>query len=223
MEPIREDDLKRVVFAGGELVDFTAETFHYAEAKFNFRSTQDLIRVVMHCTDAKGWSPDRLAKFFVEERNFPICGYSYYVCKDHIYHMVGDSIITYHAKGYNTNSIGFAIDSEPDMDIPLHIPLDLGIYWNAVGLSAYLMLRYQIIKLVGHRELWGTGWFLDGHKSRELVKTCPGMNIDLDQFRKDVTVEIQKTINTVLGKGTLLEDGILGPITQSTIQSFRVA
>jgi len=188
-------------------------------------------RIVFHCTDSEGWSPQRLSEFFVSERGFPVCGYHYYVTKDKIYHMVGENIVTYHAGGYNTASVGFSIGYFASRDEATNIKLNPVLYDNAVSLATYLCLKFHVIPkktfpyysgLVGHRELPGTGFFKDKQDHIHLRKTCPGMAIDLDVFRYKVARKIQDTLNASLPVDSvkLAVDGIFGPKTEKAFVAY---
>lgn len=185
-------------------------------------------RVVFHCTDAPHWSPERLSEFFVSERKFPICGYHYYVMADHVYQMVGENIITFHAAPFNTKSVAFSIDFFPTQYEPNNIKVNPDVFSNAHLIAAVLCLKYQITPdkngLVGHRELPGTGWFKDAQDMVHLRKECPGLSINLDQFRFDVGRLMQTTMNKYLQPNDqLVADGIYGPKSIATLNTFNVS
>lgn len=183
-------------------------------------------RLVLHCTDAHDWSPERLGSFFVFERNFPICGYHYYVREEAVYRMVSENVITYHCAPYNTSSIGVAIDYNATKDEQLRVPLNQTIYDNAVMVFVYLCFALGIEpvekglvgQIVGHRELPITGWFMGADNAKHLRKTCPGMAINMNKFRFDVTRGIQKAMNNYLSVN-LVVDGVFGPKTQHMFTS----
>lgn len=180
-------------------------------------------RIVFHCTDATDWSPDKLSRFFVDEKRFPICGYHYYVTQSEIHHMVGENVITWHASGYNRTSVGFSINYFATQDERLNIPLDANIYANAVHLAATLCIQFKVPPqsgfLVGHRELFGTGW-IKKQDTIALRKTCPGLAINLNLFRYNVCREMQTLLNNVL-KSELVVDGIYGPKTAYALESVN--
>ena len=65
------------------LIDFRSFTLVDPNKPIKTRVAGEKVkRIVFHCTDANGWTADRLSRFFVEERGFPICGYHYYVRED---------------------------------------------------------------------------------------------------------------------------------------------
>ena len=176
-------------------------------------SVSTIKRIVFHCTDAESWSADRLSGFFIDEKNYPICGYHYYI-SENVYHMVGDNIITYHAAPFNKSSVSFSIDYPASRYDALNIKPKIEIMNKAKNLAAFLALKYRIHPdmIVGHRELPFTG-FTIRQDHRVLRKTCPGMLIDLKHFRYDVTKSIQDVINQFGGQ-KIAVDGVFGPKTQ---------
>lgn len=195
-------------------------------------ATPEKIRMVaMHCTDAEGWSPERLASFHVFERGFPTCGYHYYVTVEKIYHMVGENIITYHAAPFNSRSVAFSIDYYATRDDKLKIRIRQELLENSARLGAYLCLKYKVSPpktmfalgdagFYGHRELPGTGFFRDKNDEIRLRKTCPGMAVDLDLMRYSVTKKIQEAVNQILNEKKLIVDGVYGPQTRKYAMSL---
>jgi len=180
-------------------------------------------RVVFHCTDASNWTPEKLSDFFVSERRFPCCSYHYYVVSNQIYHMVGENNITYHAAGHNSDSVAFSIDYNPTRDDKLNIAVDPRVYTNAIKIATFLLLKFKLTpdKLFGHRELFGTGFFKDQNDSIVLRKVCPGMKINLDQFRYSVSRLMQETINKIFNEGeNLVVDGIFGPASKKALSKL---
>jgi len=69
--------------------------------------------------------------------------------------------------------------------------------------------------VLGHRELIGSGflWANADHTKRQLMKTCPGLTIDLDEFRLQVNKRLQKHFG-------IIEDGIFGPKSKKAFYEF---
>lgn len=188
--------------------------------------------IVFHCTDAEGWTPMRLAQFFIDERKFPICSYHYYINQEKIFHMVGENIITYHAGIWNSDSVAFSIDFPSSMAEKLKINPDPKLMENAVKMATYLSLKFGVVpsNIKGHRELYLTGWFKNKSGDVELRKTCPGMMINLNEFRYEVTKNIQRTLNFmainlqnyfIAVPKLLAVDGIFGPATAKAFNLVR--
>jgi hypothetical protein len=217
---------------GNKYFDYRHLTIVDPRAKLKLReaTTDKIKRVVMHCTDAPSWSPQRLSSYFVDERKFPICAYHFYIMSDHIYHMVDENVITYHAAPYNSNSVAFSVDFFATNYERNNIVIDPQVYQNAVNTATYLCLKYLVEPklLVGHRELQFTGWvWSKNHDRKELIKICPGLSIDLDVFRYNVTRRIQETLieyaKLLTLKSPVVVDGIFGPITRKVFENFPIA
>ena len=218
-----EDSLRNKIL--GDLYhDYRNFTLRNPKISVGTRDTKTIRRVIFHCTDAPGWTPERLSRFFIDERGFSICSYHYYVQAEKVYHMVGDSIVTPHAAPYNTSSIAFSIDYYASSYEKLKIPLDQRVYQNAIKTATYLCLLFQIIpnrdSLRGHRELPDTGFFWNKEQDIKILrKTCPGMAIDLDKFRYEVARSMQETMNKIAIK-QLAVDGVFGPKSQAVMAAL---
>ena len=202
-----------------ELVDLRATNKINSSMKILTRTSDKIKRIVFHCTDADGWSPERLNRFFLEERKFPTCGYHYYVTKDIVYQMVSPLVIAYHASGHNSDSVSFSIDFPASYYEKNKIPLNPELYLMAINVCSHLCLEHKIYPtkdtVLGHRELFGSGflWANADHTKRELMKTCPGLTINLDDFRVAVIKRLQKHFG-------ILEDGIFGPKTKQAFDNW---
>jgi len=211
-------------FIGDEYHDLRAEAMVNPTLKTPVRDASKIKRVVFHCTDSSGWTPDRLMAYHIDERKWPRCGYHFYVQPKKVWHLAGDTLVTYHAAPFNTESIAFSIDFFPTHDEPLHIPVDGQTYTNAVNLAALLCLSYKVPPLaptlVGHRELPMTGWFKGKNDQKVYRKSCPGFSINLDVFRFEVTKRVQAGLNEIYNSmpfgayEPLVLDGIFGPKTK---------
>ena len=202
---------------GKDLIDLRKNLKINTSKKILTREVSKIKRIVFHCTDANGWTPYQLNDFFLNERGFPTCGYHYYVMRDKVYQMVSEHVISYHASGYNSDSVGFSIDYNATFETKMNVALDENIIKQAVKTATYLCFRHKLFpdSIKGHRELKGTGWIFVYHndkRSTALVKTCPGLKIDLNDFRYQVAKEIQSTLKHF--GNDILVDGIIGPKTR---------
>jgi hypothetical protein len=225
------EQLLREHLLGGKYFDYRHLTLVDPHKKLPLReaNANNIKRIVMHCTDAPSWSPQRLSEFFVTERQFPICAYHYYVMKDMVYQMVGENVITYHAAPFNTNSVSFSVDFFASNYEQRNIKILPEVYDNAILVATYLCLKFKVQPkdLFGHRELLGTGFFMNGDK-KVLRKICPGLSIDLDVFRYQVARKVQETLNAYAYDSerfdnrfpTLTVDGIFGPKTLKVFNAF---
>jgi N-acetyl-anhydromuramyl-L-alanine amidase AmpD len=189
-------------------------------------SASKVNKLVFHCTDASGWSPEKLSNFFVSERNFFCCSYHYYITTEKVFHMVDENVITWHAGNFNPTSIGFSIDYAATRDEKLQVKIDPKLIENASLTAVYLLIKGQgrILpkNLFGHRELPITGWVWNKkHDNKLLRKTCPGMAIDLDKFRYD-TIRLLQTKLVELTDIEMPIDGIFGTKTLTQLQSIKI-
>lgn len=231
-------ELLRGITLGESYFDFRDRTIVNHDAKIPIRiaTIGTIKKLVFHCDDATNWTPDRLSSFFVNERKFPICGYHYYIDQNKIYHMVGENIVTYHCAPFNTESVGFSINYFASHDEPLKIPLDVNIYQNAIRTAIYLCLKFKIPplddSLVGHRELPHTGFKVVFDKltgkpnlsdKTQLIKTCPGLAINLNLFRQNVCKGIQSVLKQQLELSDFAIDGIFGPKSKQMFNLLTIS
>jgi len=182
--------------------------------KYHSRSLSKIDMIVIHATD-RDWDIQTLNKYDVEgriylgndkwdinhinSRGLPAITYHDVIMRDGTMNQCLDlKTVSWHAGGFNTRSLAIALMYEatnPDTKRPgvgsRFTPTDKQLA------ALYLRARDHLLNLgldpsaiVGHRELKGTGWFWrKGHK--QLRKTCPGLNVDMDLVRHKVTRKVQ--------------------------------
>lgn len=180
-------------------VDISRELPRHPKKRYDKRSLSQVDMVVIHTTD-KDWSIQELAKFDIGPNHISSTGcpgptYHDVVMKQGtVFHCLPYEEVSWHAGGYNTRSVAVALmyqctdiytkkDSYgPTSSAMKALICQLGKLCLKFGLTPY--------RVVGHRELKGTGWFWKrGHK--RLRKTCPGLQIDLDNLRSRVALYMQ--------------------------------
>lgn len=72
-----------------------------------------------------------------------------------------------HVYNFNENSIGICLIGNFDIENPGNLQLN-----SLLNLIKELKIKYNVEKILGHREF------------PNAIKTCPGINIDLDKIRK---------------------------------------
>ena len=73
-------------------------------------------------------------------------------------------------------------------------------------------------KVVGHRELKGTGWTMF-KGSKKLRKTCPGNRVDLDFLRENIAKYMQARLGVLdCYKGKI--DGSFGPKSKQAFSEY---
>jgi N-acetyl-anhydromuramyl-L-alanine amidase AmpD len=126
----------------------------------------------------------------------PACTYHDVIMEDgFIYHTLPYREISWHVGGYNSSSVAVALMyrcTDPDTNKDTWAPNENMIKTLQCHCGD-LCLKWGLTPdaVVGHRELKGTGWFLNKHGSKRLRKTCPGMQVNLDELRKNVAMYMQ--------------------------------
>lgn len=159
--------------------DISGNLLSHPSKRYSFRNTNTIDTIVVHQTDSEdrgSFSPYYAANYHVNTNDWAGIGYHYFVTDDgSVYQTNQDDIISYHASGYNTNSLSIAITGNhkctPDDD---NFDLIAKEKYNAlVFVLAKISNKYNIPteKIIGHSE---TG----------SPKSCP--NLNLEQLRADV-------------------------------------
>jgi len=165
------------------------------EEKIKKRDLKDIHYIVVHHTvmDDEPIKADvyRLLKYFASKDNHitpgkPLPAPAYHEImevvegKVEFFEISYSQDITYHAGNWNKNSYGISINQ---MD---YEELTVDQYKRLVGRLADLCIQFNINPgfIRGHRELKGTGWFLQNKKFK-LRKICPGF-VNLRVLREDV-------------------------------------
>lgn len=160
-------------------------------------------KIVIHTTD---WdtSIDTLVKYdlganHISSTGCPTITYHDVIMKDGtLNHCEYYKHVTWHAGKWNKNSVAIALmykcTNPGKVDFsPTNEQLAM-LDRTLVSMCLALKVRPQDIK--GHRELEDTGfiWVVDkdnGKARQSLLKTCPGMSIDLYGLRKTITAKLQ--------------------------------
>ena len=105
--------------------------------------------------------------------------------------MVGENLVTYHAAGNNSESIGVAMDFQPTVAENLGVKIDETVYKNTIIFVAALCVKYSLLptEVYGHREQILLLQGRDKHCNTNLRKTCPGLSIDLDELLAELAKE----------------------------------
>jgi len=160
----------------------------------------------------------RVYKNNLSDKGAPGMTYHAFIDKSgKIYHTSNFDNLTWHAAGHNTDSLGICIQYKATGNTK---PPPLKQIKTAIEYLSYVNLYLGIPpnQTFGHRELKGTGWFFSKGKKR-LRKTCPGMLVNLDSMRDDITISMQKRLKKeYLYKGRI--DGDFGPKSLAALQAF---
>lgn len=195
------------------------------------RGLGSLNMIVVHTTD---WDTDvvTLAKYdigpnHISSTGCPTATYHDVIMKDGTrQHCVPYKFVTWHAGKWNTKSVAVALmyrcsqPGKPDLSPTADQMESL----KQLLVSQCLVLKISPMNIKGHRELEFTGFVWkytkDGKASKSLIKTCPGMQVDLDRLRLDIATRVQMRMK-IDGyyKGAI--DGIFGPKSEAALRDWR--
>jgi len=150
--------------------------------------------VVLHCTAMAGWNVWATARYHTGPNHIspdgcPTIGYAYFVERDGlIYRCLPLEVRAWHAGPWNGRAVGVCLDYEAGEKPPP--PAQLAA---AADLCAHLALALGLSheRVLGHRELEGTGYTVEGG-ARVERKQCPGRRIDMDEFRRRVEAAMRR-------------------------------
>lgn len=140
------------------------------------------------------------------------------------YHTLPHYEVSWHAAGYNRSSVAIGLmyrvtDTETKRDT--QAPSEQMVR-KLYKVAAFLCLQYYLTpdRVVGHRELKGTGFIESATGRKRLLKTCPGLKLDLDEVRYTVSGYMQLVL-----KEHGFYDGIIdcdfGPKSKKALKDFK--
>lgn len=157
------------------------------------RDPSGIDTVVLHCTAMPGWNVWETARYHTGPNHIsadgcPTIAYAYFVEPDGlIYRCLDDATRAWHVGEWNDRAIGVCMAYEACDDPPPDEQLTA-----AVDVCAALVRRLGLRaeRVLGHRELEGTGFVVESGKP-VLVKECPGRVVDMDEFRRHVAAAVE--------------------------------
>lgn len=156
--------------------------------KYKRRNLKDIKTFVVHCTDGKHDTPRSVAEYHISPgchispEGIPAIAYSFFIMPNGIvYQTLAYEEISWHVGNWNKSCLGIVLAYKDEGNLPPQEQYDA-----LIKLLKYLMNELNIDEVVGHRELEGTGYIINKYGQKDLLKTCPGMSIDLDQLREDI-------------------------------------
>lgn len=150
--------------------------------------------VVLHCTAMPDWNVWDVARYHVGPNHIspdgcPTIGYAYFVEPDGLcYQCLPHDVRAWHVGPWNDRSIGVCLAYEGGKAEPPPRQL-LAAAEVCAMLASELHLAAD--RVLGHRELEGTGHTREGGKI-VLRKECPGLAIDMDRFRRAVSTALER-------------------------------
>ncbi|MBM3307734.1 MAG: N-acetylmuramoyl-L-alanine amidase [Candidatus Eisenbacteria bacterium] len=158
------------------------------------RDPRGIDTVVLHCTAMQGWNVWDTARYHTGPNHIspdgcPTIGYAYFVERDGLlYRCLSRETRGWHAGPWNDRAIGVCLAHDGGEEPPPPEQM-----FAAVDLCAWLArdLGLAAERVLGHRELEGTGWVVEGGV-RVQRKECPGRGVDMDGFRRAVALAIER-------------------------------
>lgn len=208
-------------------VDISRELPRHPTKYYKTRSLSRVNKIVVHTTD-RDWSILQLAQYdigpnHISDTGCPAITYHDVVMKNGtVFHTLPYKEVSHHAGGYNTGSVAVAlmykctnegskIQNHPTVNAMKALISHCGKMCLKFGLTPD--------RIFGHRELKGTGWFLDKYGSKRLRKSCPGRFVDLDKLRKAVAEYMQIYLR-IQGFYKDKIDGNFGKNSRAALQAF---
>jgi len=128
-------------------------------------------KIIIHHSAREEWSPEEVNKYH-KSKGWKGIGYNFYIRKDGtIYYGRPEDSEGAHTIGENNNSIGICLEGNFEEEEVSEKQLD-----SLLNLSLYISLKYDIYKIMGHKEAYET--------------LCPGKKFPLE----NVKVEIRNNI-----------------------------
>ena len=212
-----------------EIIDLSKGLARHPHKTYKQRKLSKIKRVVVHTTDW-GASAKTIAEYDIKPNHISDTG-----CPAITYHeLIGISgnpyktldyeEISWHAGMWNPGSVAIALAYRCSNKKGEDIYKPKRKMMTALHVRCgELCLDFNLTpdKVVGHRELKGTGWVIF-KGSKTLRKTCPGINVDLELMRYDISRYMQIVLGTN-GFYTAAVDGIFGPKSKEALNSYRVS
>jgi len=124
-------------------------------------------KIIYHHAARSEWTPEGVNEFH-KSKGWKGIGYNFYIRKDGtIYYGRPENAEGAHTRGENNNSIGICIEWNFEEEELTKEQIN-----SLVNLSLYISLKYDIYKIIGHRDVYET--------------LCPGENFPMDEIRDKV-------------------------------------
>lgn len=158
------------------------------------RDVAEIDTIVLHCTAMPGWNVWDTARYHTGPNHIcaggcPTIAYAYFVEEDGLlYRCLPHGVRSWHVGPWNDRAIGVCMAYEAGEEPPPRVQLEAAAEMCA-ALAAELGLPPD--RVLGHRELLGTGYVLEDGKSVQR-KECPGLVVDMDEFRQTVASAMER-------------------------------
>ena len=194
--------------------------------KWRTRKLPKIKTIVVHSTSSSNQDPFKTARYHItpgpqnhiSKKGCPGVTYHDLITEDGtIYHCNNYLDIIWHAGWINTTSIGVGMmHGDVDRIPPTPIQFDTLMKYLVV---CCLMFNIAPKNVIGHREVAGM-YILLGNGSRKYQKTCPGLTVDMDKLRLDLTFRLQRKLASS-GHYTSEVDGVWGKLSKDAMKRYH--
>jgi N-acetyl-anhydromuramyl-L-alanine amidase AmpD len=204
--------------------DITGSLPRHKTRKWKKRKKIDTI--VVHTTASRNQNPHWTARYHItpglsnhiSKKGCPAIVYHDFITKEGIvWHCNDYWDKTWHASAYNRRSIGVTMAYRGQTP---GVAPSIQQYDSLIKLLVVLCLKFKILpkRVIGHREVPGM-WTLLGNGSKKYKKVCPGMAVDLNELRAEVTERVQRQLAAAgLYDGPI--DGIFGRKSKKALKAW---
>lgn len=205
-----------------KIIDIRATLPKHSTRKWLKRD--NVSRIIVHTTASDNQNPHRTARYHVtpgpqnhlSKKGAPGLAYHDFITKaGEVYHCNDYQDITWHCGIWNTSSVGVCMAFRGQDNVAPTSAQAIALEEHLTILCLYLKIYPQ--KIYGHREVPGMVTIL-GNGSKRWKKTCPGLAVDLDKLRRNVTLRLQRRLSAEnLYKGKI--DGIFGRKSKAALKA----
>lgn len=192
--------------------------------KRKWAKRDNVSRIIVHTTASNNQDPYKTAHYHItpgpqnhlSKRGAPGIAYHDFITKaGEVYHCNDYQDSTWHCGVWNKSSVGVCMAFRGQDNVSPTPQQAKALEEHLTILCLYLKILPKRIR--GHREVPGMVTIL-GNGSKKWKKTCPGLAVDLDKLRRDVTLRLQRRLSAEnLYKGRI--DGIFGPKSRAALRA----
>ncbi|NLK93581.1 MAG: N-acetylmuramoyl-L-alanine amidase [Clostridiales bacterium] len=155
------------------------ESLDVKRIDFNFGNTLEETnnpkKIIFHHTASAQISPELLNEIH-KSKGWEGIGYHYYIRKDGtIFSGRPEKAVGAHAYGNNKDTIGICLEGDFEIEKPNEKQLS-----SLVNLSTYIIIKYNIETIVGHKDLCNT--------------LCPGKNFPMEDVNNNIADNIKNKL-----------------------------
>lgn len=226
-DPCEQLELFKEGFGNVKPINVVDQLPRHPTKRHDLRLHSKIKRIVVHTTD---WivTPKDLATYDIGPNHISSSGcpgityHEMITDKGIIYQTLPWAEISWHVGMWNPGSLGIAlvyrVSNSDGKDTYAPTTYSLLALQTRCG-DICLELGLTPNKVVGHRELKGTGWFW-GNGSRRLRKTCPGLQVDLNLLRTNIAKYMQCKL-MMAGLYMAAIDGDFGKKSRAALKGYN--